>query len=245
MIVAERKKLQSIQARIDPFQKILVVGCGGCVSVCLTGGEEQAEQLATELRLITRSDGSKWEVEFVSHTRQCEQEFCEKVKDNVARADAVLSLACGCGVQLMADMYDPKPVFPAVNTTFMGTNIAKGVWFETCSGCGDCALGDTGGICPVTRCSKSLINGTCGGTNKGKCEVSDKLDCAWYLIYKRLKAWNRLDLYRKMKKPREWSREHGGGARYLIHKHLVEEQPSGGGWKGYVPVEKAEKPETK
>lgn len=226
MIVAERKSLDDIRAMIEPFSSVLVVGCGGCVSVCLTGGEEHAEQLATELKLVTKTDGSKWDVDFTSHTRQCEQEFCEEIREKVEKADCVLSLACGCGVQLMADIYSPKPILPAMNTTFMGANVAKGIWVENCSGCGDCVLAETGGICPITRCSKSLINGTCGGTtDDGKCEVSPDVDCAWLLIYKRLKERNQLDLYRKMRAPRDWSKQRSGGQRRLVHEHLVEKPP--------------------
>lgn len=229
MIVATRKSLDEIRATLAPCARVLVVGCGGCVSVCLTGGEEQAEQTASELRLVTRPDGSKWQVEFASHTRQCEKEFCEAIREKVEKADAVLSLACGCGVQLMSDVYNPKPILPGMNTTFMGANVAKGVWMENCIGCGDCMLAETGGICPMSRCSKSLVNGACGGTNKGKCEVSPDLDCGWYLIYQRLKERGRLDLLRKMRPPRDWSKEHGRGARRMVHEHLVEkpaEQPA-------------------
>ncbi|NOZ24053.1 MAG: hypothetical protein GXP25_23490 [Planctomycetes bacterium] len=223
MIVANRKDLNEIRTMLEPYSTVLVVGCGGCVSVCLTGGEEQAEQLATELKLAKKEDGSAWKTEFISHTRQCEAEFCEEIREKVEQADVVLSLACGCGVQLMADMYTPKAILPGMNTTFMGTNTAKGVWEETCSGCGDCVLAETGGICPITRCSKSLINGTCGGTtDDGKCEVSEKIECAWLLIYKRLKAIGRLDLYRKMRAPRDWGKQRSGGQRRLTHEHLVE-----------------------
>ncbi|MHC5038267.1 MAG: methylenetetrahydrofolate reductase C-terminal domain-containing protein [Planctomycetota bacterium] len=182
MIVAERKPYEEIKAMLEGRKRILVAGCGTCVAVCNTGGEKEVGVLAEELRITSKMEDLGWEISEVTAQRQCEAEFLEPLKGAVEGADAVLSLACGAGIQLLAAQYTAVPVFPAVNTTFLGTNIAPGVWTEYCHGCGNCVLGETGGICPVARCSKSLVNGACGGTDKGMCEVDPKtIDCGWFL----------------------------------------------------------------
>lgn len=222
MIVAERKPFDEILEMVAPLKKVLVLGCGGCVTVCLTGGERQAEMLASQLHLAGQKKGLDQTVDFDCITRQCDREFTEDLKLDPREYDAVLSMACGVGVGFMSDLFPDVPILPALNTTFYGANKAPGMWEEYCYGCGDCVLAWTGGICPVARCSKSLINGACGGTNDGKCEVSDEIDCAWYLIYKRLKELGRLDELRKMRPPRDWSKDRGSGVRRLTHEEMAE-----------------------
>jgi len=222
MIVAERKPMDEILEMLAPYHRVLVLGCGSCVTVCLTGGEKQAEEVATLLNLVAKQKGLDLKADFDCITRQCDREFVENLAKDPKDYDAVLSLACGVGVGYMSDLYPEVPFLPGLNTTFYGANTASGIWQEYCHGCGDCVLAWTGGICPIARCSKSLINGPCGGTNQGKCEVSSDLDCAWYLIYKRLKDLGRLDELRKLRPPRKWSKDRGAGARRLTHKELVE-----------------------
>lgn len=222
MIVAERKPFDEIMEMVAPFRKLLVLGCGSCVTVCLTGGERQAEMLASQLRLAARKKHVELSVDFDCITRQCDREFTENLKFNPADYDAVLSLACGVGVGFMSGVLGETPVLPGLNTTFYGASVADGVWEEYCHGCGDCVLAWTGGICPIARCTKGLINGACGGTNDGKCEVSDDMDCGWYLIYKRLKELGRLDELRKVRPPRDWSKNRSGGVRRLSHEEMAE-----------------------
>jgi len=190
MIVGTRKPLEEIKAMISPYKKVLIVGCGTCVAVCLVGGEKEVEVLKNELSLAM---GDKISFEGITLERQCDKEFLEQIKDVADQYDAFLSMACGAGVQFLSEVYPEKPVFPAVNTTFIGINRAVGWYEERCRGCGNCVLGITGGICPVTMCAKSLFNGPCGGTNKGKCEIDENQPCAWYLIYERLEKQGRLD----------------------------------------------------
>ncbi len=190
MIVGTRKPLEEIKAMISPYKKVLIVGCGTCVAVCLAGGEKEVEVLKNELSLAM---GDKVSFDGVTLERQCDKEFLEQLSDVVDQYDAFLSMACGAGVQFLSEVYPEKPVFPAVNTTFMGINRAVGWYEERCRGCGNCVLGITGGICPVTMCAKSLFNGPCGGTNKGKCEIDEEQPCAWYMIYERLEKQGRLD----------------------------------------------------
>ncbi|MEI7837751.1 MAG: methylenetetrahydrofolate reductase C-terminal domain-containing protein [Planctomycetota bacterium] len=224
MIVAERKAMPEILEMLAPYKRVLALGCGGCVTVCLTGGEKNAELLATQLQLASGQAGTNVTVDFDCVTRQCEKEFFANMKAAPGTYDAVLSLACGAGVGYMSEQFPDTPVLPAMNTTFLASNVAKGIWEEYCRGCGDCMLGWTGGVCPIAKCSKSLVNGTCGGTNKGKCEVSADMECGWLQIYKRLSAVGRLEEYRKQRAYPDHRKDRGKGVRRLVLKDMVEEQ---------------------
>jgi len=221
MIVAERKPFEEIVELVGDASKVLVLGCGSCVTVCLTGGERQAVMLASQLTMAARRNGKELRADFDCITRQCDREFTEDLRD-LSGYDAVLSMACGVGVGFMSELFPDVKILPALNTTFYGANTAPGLWEEYCHGCGDCALGWTGGICPIARCSKSLINGACGGTDDGKCEVSKDMDCAWYLIYNRLKDLGRLEELRKMRPARQWSKDRGKGVRRLSREEMAE-----------------------
>ncbi len=206
MIIAERKPLEEIRDMIAGYKKILVVGCGTCVTICWAGGEKEVEILSSQLKLAARQEKKKLSILEAVVERQCEKEMViEEIKDKVSGVEAILSMACGIGVQTVAELFEGKPVFPALNTTFLGQPEGEGVWAERCGACGDCLLHWTGGICPVARCAKGLLNGPCGGTRKGgKCEVDPEKDCAWVLIYRRLEKQGRLDLMRKYYEPKNY-----------------------------------------
>jgi hypothetical protein len=139
--------------------------------------------------------------------RQCNLKYFEGLDDRVAKYDCLISMACGAGVQLLAERFHKLPVFPGVNTISIGIDREIGVYEEKCRACGECVLGYTGGICPVTRCAKGLFNGPCGGTNQGKCEISDEISCAWMDIYNRLKEQNRLHHIHKIRPPMLWENQ--------------------------------------
>jgi ferredoxin len=205
MIVGERKPLEEISGMLHSYRKVLNVGCGGCTSICLAGGQKEVSQLSRDLENHYGDKGGDILIHELTIERQCNAEFFADLDGMIKNYDAVLSMACGAGVQFVADRYPEMPVFPALNTTFVGTDKDVGWYEENCRTCGDCVLGDTGGICPVTRCAKSLFNGPCGGTRtEGTCEVDKDTPCAWYEIHKRLKAQNRLDLILKVRPAREW-----------------------------------------
>ena len=205
MIIAERKPMEEIGQLIAPYKKVLVAGCGTCVTVCWAGGEKEVAMLASQLRLARSAERSKISVLEATVERQCEREMVAEIKDKVAEVEAVISLACGSGVQTMAEMFEDKPVFPGVNTTFIGMPEREGLWVEMCGACGDCFLDRTGGVCPIVRCAKGLLNGPCGGTRKGgKCEIDPDKDCAWVLIYRRLEKQGRLDVMRKYYAPKNY-----------------------------------------
>jgi ferredoxin len=204
MIKATRKSLGEIFAWVEGYRRLLIVGCGGCVSVCLAGGQKESDLLGLELE--ARSKLSQTRLTATSYTleRQCNEMFLPELDEMAEAADAVISLACGAGVQNLADRFPRKPVFSAVNTMFIGIDRAVGVYEERCRACGDCMLSYTGGICPVTRCAKSIFNGPCGGAQKGKCEADPDQPCAWLEIYERLKQQGRLELIIDIRPVPDW-----------------------------------------
>ena len=207
MIKAKPKPIEEILNYIRLYENILIAGCGGCVSVCLAGGQKEINILQTELELALDKTNSPGQ--FSGHTveRQCNEQYLESLDDIVEKADCLLSMACGAGVQLLAERYPDKPVFPAVNTIAIGIDIDIGIYEERCRACGECVLAYTAGICPVTRCAKGLFNGPCGGTSGDKCEISPEINCAWHEIYTRLKAQNRLEDILKIHPPMEWKNQ--------------------------------------
>lgn len=220
MIVGEQKPLDEIKAMIADYEKILVVGCGTCVTVCFAGGEKEVGILASALRMATRLDGHNKAIAEATVQRQCEYEYNEEVAEQIKEADAILSLACGIGVQTLTEQFPEKVTLPGLNTTFLGQPMEQGVWSERCQACGNCVLALTGGICPIARCSKSLLNGPCGGSQKGKCEVDPNIDCAWQLIYDRLKALDKLDLMMQITPVKDWSTSRDGGPRRIVREDL-------------------------
>ncbi|HZV48020.1 MAG TPA: methylenetetrahydrofolate reductase C-terminal domain-containing protein [Thermodesulfovibrionales bacterium] len=193
MIVAELKPFEEIKNMIRDYKKVLVLGCGSCVTVCMSGGERQVELLASALTMARKLAGNEVTAGEKTILRQCDPEFIDQIKDEVSQYDAILSMACGAGVQGIAESLRDTPVLPAMNTTFIGLSDGKGTWVEVCAACGNCILNETGGICPMARCAKSLISGPCGGSRGGMCEVSKDNPCVWQLIYDRLSKLNKLD----------------------------------------------------
>ena len=204
MVIADIKPLDEIKQLLKGYKKVLNTGCGGCTSVCLAGGQKEVDTLNTKLALSFQADQVSIEIEGFTVERQCEGEFLKEFDRRVGKYDALLSMACGAGIQFLAERYHDKPVFPAVDTTFVGVNKDIGWYEERCKCCGECVLGLTGGICPVSMCAKSLFNGPCGGPQGESCEVSKDIPCAWVAIHKRLKAQNRLDNILKIHGPRDW-----------------------------------------
>lgn len=201
MIVGERKPFDEIKESIKDYKNIMILGCGTCVSVCMAGGEKEVELLSSQLKMNSKKEGTASIISETTIQRQCDREYIEPVIPMIKDCDAVVSMACGAGVQFVAELLEPTPVIPAINTNFIGVTEAEGSWSERCSACGDCRLAVYGGICPVTICAKGLLNGPCGGASLGKCEAGNNKDCAWELIYNRLKQQERLDNLQQIFKP--------------------------------------------
>jgi len=222
MITAERKPLEELIEYVKPFKRILLLGCNECVTVCAAGGRKEVGLLASGLQMAMLKNGNNIEIRQHTLERQCDPEYVEELVPMIDSADAVMSMACGCGVQQIAMRFKDKPVFPAVNTSFMGASERQGVWAERCQGCGNCLLGITGGICPIARCAKQLMNGPCGGSTGGNCEISEDVDCAWQLIWDRLKALGLQDMYLENVPAKDWRSGGGSGPRKIIREDLAE-----------------------
>ena len=206
MIIAKRKPFQEIKESLKGHESVLIVGCGTCVAVCLAGGEKEVGLLASQLAIASQVDGRPLRIGEITVERQCDKEFLEELRAKVVDYDAVLSLACGVGVQFLSDMYEDRVVLPGVDTSFIGANDEVGFWTERCRMCNQCYLATTGAVCPVTMCPKSLLNGPCSGTRDGMCEVDPEKPCAWALIYERLEKTDRLDQIREILPPRKHRR---------------------------------------
>ena len=220
MIVAEQKSLEEIKSLIGNAEKVLVLGCGTCVTVCFAGGEREAATIATSLRMATKLEKDPKEISHATVQRQCEWEYLDEVVDEIKDVDIVLSLGCGIGVQAIAEHFPNTWVVPGLNTTFLGLPTEHGVWDERCAACGDCILGLTGGICPIARCSKSLLNGPCGGSEDGHCEIDAEIPCAWQLIYDRLESKGKLEVLMDLQPPKNWSLSRDGGPRKIVREDL-------------------------
>ncbi len=213
MIVADRKPLEEILDSIKDYDRIMLAGCGGCVTVCFSGGAKAVELLASQIKIARKKQGRPIEIIETTPERQCEYEFIDELAEALESVDAVLSIACGVGVQAMTERHPQKITVPGLNTKFMGYPVEHALWDERCAGCGDCVLEWTGGICPIARCAKKLLNGPCGGSVDGKCEVDKDNDCAWQLIYDRLKQLGKLDNLKTVRKPKDWRTSTNAGQR--------------------------------
>jgi ferredoxin len=204
------------------YGNVLLAGCGTCVKVCFAGGDKEVALLASQLKIAAKRKDADITVTEITVERQCEPEFIEEIAPLADGHDVIVSMACGAGVQFLAERFPNKIVLPAVNTTHLGVLEKQGVFGERCLGCGDCLLARFGAVCPVTRCSKSLLNGPCGGSKDGKCEVDPEIPCGWQLIHDRLKAIGQLDRLRSFEPPKKWTTARDGGPRKtVLEEHIL------------------------
>ncbi len=219
MIVADRKKVGEIRDMVKDHQRVLLVGCGTCVTVCLAGGERETGIVGSSVRMALKLAGHPdVTVDECTIERQCEDAFIDILAPRVGDYDAVCSLGCGAGVQALAERFPNTPVYPGLNTQFIGILESQGVWTEKCVGCGSCRLGEFAGICPISRCAKRLFNGPCGGSREGKCEVDPDMQCGWQLIYDRAKSLGILDRLESMAPIHNWSTGYDGGPRKVVRE---------------------------
>lgn len=204
MIVTTQKPLDEILDFISPYTNILIAGCDGCTQP--PRGLREAETLSQLLELGGKLRNKNFVFKETTLAKQCDSYLAASaLKPQIDGVEAVLSLACGAGVQTVAELFPEAPVFPTQNTHFIGVEERERATLEErCSACGNCILDKTGGICPITRCAKGLLNGPCGGTRDGKCEVDPEKDCAWTLIYQRLEKQGKLELFDEYYPPRNF-----------------------------------------
>ncbi|QJA05309.1 hypothetical protein FVE67_00245 [Thermosulfurimonas marina] len=220
MIIAERRPLPKILKAIEPYERVLVLGCRGCVAICSAGGDREVETLAAALRLARKRAGRELVTGEATLIRQCDPEYLAPLRELARDYEAVVSMACGVGVNLIADLFPEIRVYPGVDTTFYGANPALGEWQEKCRGCGDCIVDVTGGLCPIARCAKNLLNGPCGGSQGGRCEIRPEVPCVWYQIYERLSERGELERLLAFFPAKDWRPAGHGGPRERVREDL-------------------------
>jgi hypothetical protein len=217
--ITRQKSGEEITRLLDGLGRVFILGCGTCTTLTRTGGDPEVkamkEHLSAQGRLVTG------EVVLPVACDNLTGEALEEYGPQIDQADVLLIMTCAFGVQTIARQLK-KMVVPALDTLFIGKETGIGTFDEICTQCGTCILGETGGICPVTSCHKGLVNGPCGGTNNGKCEIDPEKDCAWTLIYNRLKELGRLDSMRTLQKPRNHQGEPSPGKLNLVASSQLE-----------------------
>lgn len=199
--ITKQKPIEEIKSYVQPFDRLYIIGCGTCATMTKTGGVDQVR----EMQEIVKGFG-KWVTGWAVLPTACDEmteEDFRSAEEGLQYADCVLVMACALGVHRVTTDFS-LPTIPALDTLFIGLEESPGHFQEVCAQCGQCVLGETAGICPLTACHKGLLNGPCGGTSHGKCEVDSEMDCAFTLIYERLKAQDRLDLMSKYHPPRNY-----------------------------------------
>ena len=204
MIITKKRNFKDLMENIRNYKSFFLLGCSECASLCGTGGEPELKAMKEALEAEGKTVTGTLLPKTGCQTLGTKIEL-KKDKDACAAADAVIVMSCGAGTQSAVEIFPEKPVFPANDSLFLGNMTRFQMFDERCSLCGQCILDKTGGICPVTACPKGLLNGPCGGTNEGKCEVSSDIECAWVRIYERMKKTNQLDDLKKTLSPKDWS----------------------------------------
>jgi len=202
--ITKQKPMAEIQNLLADFNRVFIIGCGTCVTLCRTGGMPEVLEMKGRLTALNKLVTGHMVIPVACDelTKEALQEHLNDIQD----AQALLIMTCAFGVQTV-NRQVAIPVMPALDTLFIGQESGLGQFDEICTQCGDCILGLTGGICPVTSCHKGLVNGPCGGTNNGKCEIDVQKDCAWTLIYRRLEEQGQLHLMKRYQKPRNYQTE--------------------------------------
>ena len=204
MILSKQKPWEEILGYLDGDNDIFILGCNGCAQASGTGGPAQVEEMKGKLKEVNKKVTGSAVIDFLCQKALVKSRLRSKVKE-VEAADSILVMTCGIGVQAVAAAVN-KVCHPACDTVNLGGSRGEWKGSERCRECGECLLEYTGGICPLTACTKGLINGQCGGASKGKCELNPERDCGWELIYNRLKDLNQLDKLRRFIAPKDYSK---------------------------------------
>ena len=210
--ITAQKPIDEIMQYLEKCQRVHIIGCGTCATLCHTGGKSEVMEMKERLE----ASGKKVTGWMVIPTA-CDELTGDALRQNaedVDAADCILAMTCALGVQtIYLQLKEPKPVYPGLNTLFLGMEESPGHFVEACMQCGACVLGRTAAICPLVRCAKSLLNGPCGGSSGGKCEISPDVPCAWQLIYDRLAELGQLDILDEIEPVKDWGVSISGGPR--------------------------------
>ena len=204
MIISELKPFEELQQALADFDKLFIVGCAACATACKSGGEDEVFKFQEWLNEQGKEATGSVIIDEACHIARAARDLRHH-KTAVQDADALVVLACGSGIQSISCNVD-KRVVGGLNSMFLGNVRRFGQYEEMCSLCGDCILNETAGICPVTTCAKGLLNGPCGGMENGHCEIDAEIECAWSLIYERLKSQQRQGVFARRVPPKNWSR---------------------------------------
>jgi len=210
--ITAQKPFEEVHKILSGVERVYLIGCGTCATMLHTGGKSEVLEMKDKLEAAGKKV-TGWMVIPTACDELTRDALGENAKD-IEAADCILVMACAFGVQTVT-FYTNKPVYPALNTLFIGKEESPGYFTEVCAQCGSCVLAQTAGICPLVRCAKSLLNGPCGGSVAGKCEISPDTPCAWQMIYDRLAALGQLDRLEEIEPPRDWSTSHSGGPRKI------------------------------
>jgi ferredoxin len=213
MIISTPKGREELEALLQDYRSLFLIGCGACATVCKVGGEDEVFATQEWLEETGREVVGSMVLEEACHIMRSAREL-RRYNAQVEEADALLVLSCGAGVQSISNCID-KRVLVGVNSLFLGNIRRFGEFEEKCSLCGDCILNETAGICPVTNCAKGLLNGPCGGMEGGHCEVDEQYDCTWIKIHERLEKQQRLGVFDRTVEPKDWSKKFKPGQHQL------------------------------
>ncbi len=210
--ITAQKPIEEIMKSLEKCQWVHIIGCGTCATMCHTGGKSEVMEMKDKLEAAGKKV-TGWMV-IPTACDELTRDALRANAEDVDAADCILAMTCAIGVQTIAlHLREPKPVYPGLNTLFLGTEDRPGHFIEACMQCGSCVLGRTAAICPLVRCAKSLLNGPCGGSADGKCEISPDVPCGWQLIYDRLAEMGRLDELEEIEPVKDWSVSISGGHR--------------------------------
>ncbi|QWR76209.1 methylenetetrahydrofolate reductase C-terminal domain-containing protein [Candidatus Magnetomonas plexicatena] len=204
MIISKKKDRGKLLQTLDRYDSFYLIGCSECASLCGTGNDEALKEMAEDLKAKGKTVTGMIVPKTGCQTLGTKVEL-KKDKDALDKTDAIVVMSCGAGTQSAVEIYPDKAVYPSNDTMFLGNMTRFQMFDERCTLCGECVLDMTGGICPVTNCPKGLLNGPCGGTKDGNCEVSAEIKCAWVRIYERQKRLGELDKMTEILPPKDWS----------------------------------------
>jgi len=204
MIITRQKDFDKLLASISDGP-VFIIGCSECATLCKTGGEDEIIKMKEDLQK-KNIDTTGWVILDPACHLQNDKRLLKNHKNEIEKAKKILVLACGNGVQTVSEVINDIDIIPGTDSLFLGEIKRLSDFEKRCIMCGDCIQDLFEGVCPIARCPKGMLNGPCGGSIQGKCEISSELECIWDIIYKRLKEKGQLNRLKEIKKPKDWSK---------------------------------------